>query len=110
MELKQLLQLKIKGESNRSCEKMMGIHRNTINHYVRLFKASGIDYELLLNYDNKSLSFRKFATCGPSTQSPRSRKFTTCGHPPLSVIPHFLSFPDTAPFGRHRTSKVSLVF
>lgn len=55
MELKQLLQLKIKGESNRSCEKMMGIHRNTINHYVRLFKASGIDYELLLNYDNKSL-------------------------------------------------------
>ncbi|PIQ34985.1 MAG: hypothetical protein COW63_02730 [Bacteroidetes bacterium CG18_big_fil_WC_8_21_14_2_50_41_14] len=56
MELKQLLQLKMKGESNRSCEKKMGIHRNTINHYVRLFKACcGIGYELLLDYDDKSL-------------------------------------------------------
>ena len=56
MELKQLLQLKMKDESNRSCEKKMGIHRNTINHYVRLFKACcGIGYELLLDYDDKSL-------------------------------------------------------
>ena len=55
MELKQLLQLKIKGESNRACEKMMGIHRNTINHYVRLFRASGIDYTVLVDYDDKSL-------------------------------------------------------
>jgi hypothetical protein len=47
MELKQLLLLKEKGESNRSCEKILGIHRNTINHYVRLFRASGLDYSSL---------------------------------------------------------------
>jgi len=31
MELRQLLLLKEKGESNRSCEKLLSIHRNTIN-------------------------------------------------------------------------------
>ena len=36
MELKQLLLLKSKGESNRSCERLLGIHRNTINYYVRM--------------------------------------------------------------------------
>ena len=55
MELKQLLQLKEKGESNRSCEKMLGIHRNTINHYVRLFRASGLGYCVLLEYEDKAL-------------------------------------------------------
>jgi len=56
MELKQLLLLKEKGESNRSCEKLLGIHRNTINHYVRLFQASGLSYASLLEYDEKSLN------------------------------------------------------
>lgn len=55
MELKQLLQLKEQGESNRSCEKMLGIHRNTINHYVRLFRASGSSYRVLLDHDDKAL-------------------------------------------------------
>ena len=40
MELRQLLLLKEKGESNRSCEKILGIHRNTIYHYVRLLQES----------------------------------------------------------------------
>ena len=56
MELRQLLLLKQKGESNRCCEKLLGIHRNTINHYVRLFMASGVDYGSLLGYDNKTLT------------------------------------------------------
>jgi len=56
MELRQLLLLKEKGESNRSCEKLLGIHRNTINHYVRLFRASGVDYTKLLEHDDKSLN------------------------------------------------------
>ena len=56
MELRQLLILKSKGESNRSCEKLLSIHRNTINHYVRLFRASGQLYEQLLEYGDKQLA------------------------------------------------------
>ncbi len=55
MELKQLLLLKEKGESNRSCERILGIHRNTINPYVRLFRASGLSYSVLLKLDEQSL-------------------------------------------------------
>ncbi len=51
MELKQLLLLKEKGESNRSCEKLLSIHRNTINHYVRMFRASGFSFASLLKHD-----------------------------------------------------------
>ncbi|MDD2323801.1 MAG: hypothetical protein PHQ69_09310 [Bacteroidales bacterium] len=56
MNLRQLLLLKQKGESNRSCETYLGIHRNTINYYVRLFRASGHDYEHLISLDDKALS------------------------------------------------------
>lgn len=56
MELRQLILLKQKGESNRSCGRDLGIHRNTINHYVRLFRASGYDYEHLLGLGEKELS------------------------------------------------------
>jgi len=55
MELRQLLLLKSKGESNRSCEKLLSIHRNTINHYVRMFALSGLSYSSLLGYDDKVL-------------------------------------------------------
>ena len=55
MELKQLLLLKSKGESNRSCERLLGIHRNTINYYVRMFRASGLPYAKLLKYTDKEL-------------------------------------------------------
>ncbi len=55
MELKQLLLLKEKGESNRSCEKLLSIHRNTINHYVRMFRVSGLSYSSLLDHDDPTL-------------------------------------------------------
>lgn len=44
MDILQLIQLKIKGESNRSCSSILGIHRNTINYYVRQLKATGSSY------------------------------------------------------------------
>ena len=56
MDLRQLLVLKAKGESNRNCERLLGIHRNTINHYVGLFCASGFSYSRLLEHDDKSLN------------------------------------------------------
>jgi transposase len=56
MELRQLLILKEKGESNRSCEKLLSIHRNTINHYVGMFRKSGLSYTRLLGYDDKAIT------------------------------------------------------
>lgn len=56
METRQLLLLKAKGESNRSCEKLLCIHRITINHYVRLFRSSGHSYENLLALEDRQLS------------------------------------------------------
>jgi hypothetical protein len=44
LEIRQLLLLIEKGESNRSCEKFLGVHRNNINHYIRLFKAKKKKY------------------------------------------------------------------
>jgi len=56
MELRQLLLLKQKGESNRSCSRMLNIHRNTINYYVQLFAASGAGYGDLLAFDDARLT------------------------------------------------------
>ena len=55
MDIRQLLQLKLKSESNRSCEKILGIHRNTVNHYVRQFKASSMSYGDLLELSDADL-------------------------------------------------------
>lgn len=48
MDVRQLIQLKAKGESNRSCSSILGVHRNTINYYVRQLKATGSPYVSLL--------------------------------------------------------------
>ncbi len=56
MELRQLLLLKQKGESNRSCSRRLNIHRNTINYYVQLFDASEASYKDLLALDDSKLT------------------------------------------------------
>jgi hypothetical protein len=55
MDLKQILSLHLDGLSNRKIGASLGISRNTINHYVRLFKASEYSLEDLLNFDNLKL-------------------------------------------------------
>ena len=47
MDVKQLLQLKIKGYSNRRIADQIGISRNTANEYVQLLKKSGRSFEEL---------------------------------------------------------------
>ena len=56
MELRQLLLLKSQGESNRSCGRLLGIHRNSINYYVLMFQTSGLDYPKLLECSDKELN------------------------------------------------------
>ena len=61
MNVRQLLQLKQRGESNRSCEKILHISRNTINTYVRHFKASDKSFAELIKLSDKEL-FELFPT------------------------------------------------
>ncbi|SDC53904.1 hypothetical protein, partial [Williamwhitmania taraxaci] len=56
MDVRQLIQLKIKGESNRSCSSSLAIHRNTVNYYVRQLKATGTSYPDLLRLSDAQLS------------------------------------------------------
>jgi transposase len=56
MDVRQLIQLKIKGESNRSCSSNLAIHRNTVNYYVRQLKATGTSYPDLLSLTDAQLS------------------------------------------------------
>ncbi|WP_461638212.1 hypothetical protein [Labilibaculum euxinus] len=55
MDTLQLIQLKLRGESNRSCSKILSIHRNTINYYVRQLKASGLQFSDLLELSDTEL-------------------------------------------------------
>jgi transposase len=56
MDLKQIINLHKDGVSNRQIASLMSLNRNTVNHYVRLFKASGFSMDELLSLDNMSLS------------------------------------------------------
>jgi len=56
MDVRQLIQLKIRGESNRSCSSSLAIHRNTVNYYVRQLKATGTSYPDLLCLSDAQLS------------------------------------------------------
>ena len=55
MDIRQLLQLKSKGLSNRKSASIIGIHRNSVNPYVRLFKATDKSYTDLLLLSDKEL-------------------------------------------------------
>ena len=55
MDLKQILSLHLDGLSNSKIAITLGISRNTINSYIRLFKASKYALKDLLNFDNLKL-------------------------------------------------------
>ena len=55
MDLKQILSLHLDGLSNRKIGLTLGISRNTVNSYMRLFKASDYGLKKLLGFDNASL-------------------------------------------------------
>ena len=55
MDLQQLLQLKAKGISNRSISERIGISRNTVNEYVKLFKQLNQSFTELAALDISNL-------------------------------------------------------
>jgi len=55
MDLKQIITLHKDGLSNREISNILGISRNTVNSYMKLFKASDYDLDTLLGMDNSRL-------------------------------------------------------
>ena len=55
MDIRQLLQLKSQGFSNRKIGKILEIHRNSVNEYVRLFDACSQSYQDLLKLSDEEL-------------------------------------------------------
>ncbi|SFW63904.1 Homeodomain-like domain-containing protein [Sinomicrobium oceani] len=55
MDLKQIIRLHLDGFSNRNIGTTLGLSRNTVNHYIKLFKASKYTLEALLSFDQGAL-------------------------------------------------------
>ncbi len=56
MDLKQIITLHLDGLSNRKIGATLGISRNTVNAYMKLFQASEHSFEQLLHFDNTRIS------------------------------------------------------
>ncbi len=55
MDLKQLITLHLDGLSNRKIEQVLGINRNTVNRYMKLFGACDFELHELLQMDHTAL-------------------------------------------------------
>ena len=55
MDLKQIITLHLDGLSNRKISELLGIGRNTVNHYMRLFASSGLPFKELLSLNEVDL-------------------------------------------------------
>lgn len=55
MDIKQILTLQLDGLSNRKIAETLGISRNTVNSYMKLFNACDYSIEELFGFDNTSL-------------------------------------------------------
>ena len=70
MELRQLIQLKRKGLSNRKVAEVLGVSRNTINSYVRAFSEHELSYPQL-----EKLSERELGGLFPQTDSKDTKRY-----------------------------------
>lgn len=55
MDLRQLLQLKHKGISNRKIADLLAINRNTVNDYIRVCDEHALSYQQLHEYTDQDL-------------------------------------------------------
>jgi predicted XRE-type DNA-binding protein len=56
MDIKQIITLQTDGLSNRKIAETLGISRNTVNSYMKLFRACEYSFEELLSLDDASLT------------------------------------------------------
>ncbi|KAA1244894.1 hypothetical protein [Aquimarina sp. RZ0] len=55
MEIRQIINLKHQGYSNRKISDLLSINRNTVNSYVSFLKNRGLDFKELLSLSEKDL-------------------------------------------------------
>ena len=75
MDLKQLLQLKAAGKSNRKIGEILGRSRNTINDYVNLFSGSSQSMEALSKLDLADLHKILSSLKADQTPEPDQQRF-----------------------------------
>jgi len=56
LDIQRIIQLKARGESNRSIARLLGINRKTVNEYILHLKATGKDFSELEDLDETSLA------------------------------------------------------
>ena len=74
MDIKQILTLQLDGLSNRKIAETLGISRNTVNSYMKLFNACDYSIEELFGFDNTSLM-----DLFPSHTTIKNDRFNRCG-------------------------------
>lgn len=95
MDLKQIISLHLDGYSNRKIGDTLGISRNTVNSYMKLFKASEYTFEELLGSENEKLTkiFTSFTTMDIERQDELMRYFERVNkareHPGFTFLYHY---------------------
>ncbi|WP_241160036.1 IS21 family transposase [Parabacteroides sp. ZJ-118] len=79
--IKQVLQLKQLGESNRGISRKLFINKETVNNYIKTVRLNGWTYEELLGKDDPGLD-RMFHAGNPAYSDPRMDYF-------LSRLPYY---------------------
>lgn len=95
MDLKQIITLHLDGLSNRKIAVMLGISRNTINNYTKLFTASEHTLEELLSFDQGKLGslFTSHTTIDNERYNALMLYFEevnkACNHPGFTFLYHY---------------------
>ena len=79
--IKQVIQLKQLGESNRGVSRKLSINKGTVNDYVNTIQRNGWDYGGLLSKDDPELE-RMFHAGSPAYSDRRMPDF-------LSLLPYY---------------------
>nr|WP_236973134.1 IS21 family transposase [Membranihabitans marinus] len=101
MDLKQIITLHLDGYSNRKISDILSISRNTVNTYMKRFKASEYSFEELLNYDNAALTalFTSFTTLDTERQDKLMLYFEKVNkarnHPGFTFLYHYQEYTQT---------------
>jgi len=107
MDLKQIITLHLDGYSNRSIGTSLGISRNTVNTYMRLFKGSDHTFKELLSFDNARLEalFSSHTTIANERYDVLMRYFEGMNkarnHPGFTFLYHYEEYSQRAkePYG-----------
>lgn len=98
MDLKQIITLHLDGVSNRKIGSTLGISRNTVNIYMKLFAGSEYSFEELLDFDNASLSelFSSHTTIDIARHNALMLYFEEVnkarGHPGFTFLHHYQQY------------------